>query len=450
MRQKLTKSAVEGTAKGSKRVFLWDAGDGSTKGFGLKVMPSGKKIFIFQYRMGGRGTPTQRYTIGPFGPGLTVEKARKIAEGLEREVSAGTDPSVRVHKDNEQKRDDKAAKRASQKGRVELVVEQYLRTLEKQDPPFRTAKERRRILEKELTGTEQKPGPWRGRVVTEITKDDVRALLGGLKRRGRVKSIRNLFVALNALFAYATEEFRASNPARGIKLKAFGYKAESRDRALSAEELRELWIAADKTAAPYGPFFKLLLLTGQRRSEVSGMRWSELTPGAVTPWKIPGARAKNASGHTVHLNAMAVSTLTGMTRTGPLIFAASSKKPISGFSKAVKQLSKDSGVKNWRLHDLRRTFATVAAEVIKVPPHVADKVLNHKTGAIKGVAAIYQRAEFLDERRAALDAWGIFVSTLAADSTPECVKNAAIIAAAHYRDAVDAISKQPPALRAVS
>lgn len=433
-KKKLTKTLVEGFRARDRREIYWDAGDGSTKGFGVKVEPSGKKVFIFQYRMGGRDTPTRRYTIGAYGKGLTVEHARRIAEDLERKVSSGVDPAEKLKADNREKKEAKAVAETAKKGRVELVVKRYLHTIENQVPPFRSLKERRRTLTTDVVGTEEKPGPWRGRLINEITKDDVRDLL---KKRPK-RSIRHLQVALSALFEFAKDDEYAKckqNPAYKFKLKSLGYEPLARDRHLSPEELRAVWLAAAATAYPYGPLFQLLILTAQRKSEIGEALWSEFNGDGLTPWRIGAQRAKNNTAHIVHLSPAALKVFSRIERQGPLLFPASSGKPVSGYSKAFSALVKASGVRDWRLHDLRRTFATIAAELLKVPPHVVDKVLSHKSGAISGVAAVYQRAEFLEERKAALDAWGIFVSSLAANGSSAGIKEAVSRAAAHYQDA---------------
>lgn len=446
-KKKLTKSVVDGLKAGEKRAVYWDAGDGSTKGFGVKVEPSGKRVFVFQYRMGGRDTPTRRYTIGTYGNGFTVDQARRIAEDLERKVGGGVDPADKLKAENLERRQAKVAAESAKKGRVELVVKRYLHTIENQYPPFRSLKERKRTLIRDVIGTEEKPGPWRGRLINDITKDDVRALL---KKRPK-RSVRHLQVALSALFAFAMEDTDSkckSNPAYRFKLKSLGYQSLSRDRHLSPEELRAVWLGASSMAYPYGPLFQLLILTAQRKSEVGEAPWAEFQREGITPWRIPDERAKNGSAHLVHLSPEALKVFSRIDRSGPLLFPSESGKPVSGYSKAFNRLVEASGVKGWRLHDLRRTFATIAAELLKIPPHIADKVLNHKSGSISGVKAVYQRAEFLEERRAALDAWGMFVSLLAADGSSDGIKKAVAVAAAHYQQ--ETLIRARPELRAVS
>ena len=150
---------------------------------------------------------------------------------------------------------------------------------------------------------------------------------------------------------------------------------------------------------------RLLLLTAQRRDEVAAMRWSELSPDLAV-WTVPKERAKNGRAHLVHLAPQARAVLAAVPRVKgrDLVFTTSGRAPVSGFAKAKERLDRLSGVRDWRLHDCRRTAVTWMAGA-GFPPHVADRLLNHVEGAIRGVAAVYQRGEFLPERRAALEAW---------------------------------------------
>jgi integrase len=153
-----------------------------------------------------------------------------------------------------------------------------------------------------------------------------------------------------------------------------------------------------------------LALTGQRREEVARMTWDEVELVRRT-WTLPRSRTKNGKGHVVHLSDESLDLLRRTDRRDGLVFPASGGKPFNAFSKAKRELDQLSGVIGWRLHDLRRTCVSGMAR-LGVAPHVADKILNHQTGTISGVAAVYQRHEFLSERREALDLWGAHVAKL--------------------------------------
>jgi integrase len=187
-------------------------------------------------------------------------------------------------------------------------------------------------------------------------------------------------------------------------------KEVARDRVLDDAELAQVLIAARTMGGPYGGIVEFLALTAQRREEVAGLRWDELDL-AQRVWTIPKARTKNAKAHMVHLSMQALTVLKRAERKGPLVFTLLGTKPFQDFTHAKRRLDQLSGVTEWRLHDLRRTCVSGMAR-LGVAPHIADKILNHQSGTISGVAAVYQRHDFLAERRAALDEWGAHVGRL--------------------------------------
>ena len=171
-------------------------------------------------------------------------------------------------------------------------------------------------------------------------------------------------------------------------------------------------------SARFAPLFKLLLLTGQRRGEVAGMRWDEIRDlEAASPvLEIPGMRTKNHQTHSVPLAPEVVAILMAMPRTGPFVFSTTGETAVSGFRKAKARIDQriaeqimtrgTAPLPRWALHDLRRTMVTMMNERLGTAPHVVEAVVNHITGSAKaGVAGVYNRALYLSERRAALIAW---------------------------------------------
>jgi integrase len=186
-----------------------------------------------------------------------------------------------------------------------------------------------------------------------------------------------------------------------------------RDRVLDDDEIVRFWTACETLGPPFASLFRLLLLTAQRRDEVGGMRWSEIDFERCE-WRIPRERAKNDKASVIHLSDFAIEILEGMPRIGDsdFVFTTNERAPVSGFSRAKNRLDALMGnPPEWTLHDLRRTGASGMAR-LNVPPHVVDKILNHVSGAIRGVSAIYNRYSYVEERRAALDAWARFVESL--------------------------------------
>src|SRR5277367_3117376 len=155
---------------------------------------------------------------------------------------------------------------------------------------------------------------------------------------------------------------------------------------------------------------ELLTLTGQRREEAARCVWEEIDLHSRI-WTLPNLRTKNAKPHTVHLSVQAIAVLNQASKQGKFVFSAAGTHSFQDFSNAKRELDVISGVTGWRLHDLRRTCVSGMAG-LGIAPHVADKILNHQSGTISGVAAVYQRHEFLRERKEALDRWGAHVAAI--------------------------------------
>jgi integrase len=204
------------------------------------------------------------------------------------------------------------------------------------------------------------------------------------------------------------------SPAEGVPLPA---KAVARDRVLSDDELARVILAARQIDERYDGIVELLSLTGQRREEVARLTWEELDLGQRV-WMIPQSRTKNGKPHIVHLSDEAIAALKRMEKQGPHVFALHGAKPFQSFAPVKRKLDELSKVTGWRLHDLRRTCVSGMAG-LGIAPHVADKILNHQSGTISGVAAVYQRHEFLRERKEALDRWGAHVARIVMQMTDE-------------------------------
>jgi integrase len=194
-------------------------------------------------------------------------------------------------------------------------------------------------------------------------------------------------------------------------------KEVSRDRVLLDDELARVIIAARKIGGPYGGIVELLALTAQRREEVARASPDELDIERRI-WTLPKARTKNGKPHIVHLSNQAIVVLNRANKIGPFVFSLDGAKPFQEFSRAKRELDELSGVKDWRLHDLRRTCVSGMAR-LGIPPHVADKILNHQAGTITGVAAVYQRHNFLAERKDALEQWGAHVREILTDASSD-------------------------------
>jgi integrase len=384
-RIKLTKSAIDALTKTTSEVVYWDA---ACPGFGVKVTPQGRKVFVVVYRTGGAGSKQRKYTIGPYGR-VTLHQARVAAQKVFTAKLEGRDPAA-------EKRE---AKRRIVADRVEDLLENFIT---QRLASNRSAAAISRLLRREV-GT-----AWAGRSVHTISKRDVVDLMCAIVQRGAPGSANKTLKSLKTFFRWCVgQAVLERSPAEGVPLPA---KEVARDRVLNDTELGKILFAARTIGGPYGGIVEFLALTGQRREEVAGLRWEELDLDRQV-WTIPKSRTKNAKPHMVHLSRQALAVLTRTQAKGALIFTLQGSKRFQDFTHAKHRLDQLSGVTAWRLHDLRRTCVSGMAR-LGVAPHIADKILNHQVGAISGVAAVYQRHDFLAERRAALDQWGGHIDRL--------------------------------------
>jgi integrase len=227
------------------------------------------------------------------------------------------------------------------------------------------------------------------------------------KVRGAVQADRSRST-LSKFFGWCIGEgYADANPVIGTNKASAGV---SRDRVLTDAELVAIWKALPEGS--YGRIVKLLMLTGQRREEISALRWSEVTDGAIC---LPKERTKNSRPHDVPLSAQALAVFAGVTQIeGRDLVFGEGEGGYSGFSRSKERLDEALGeMPAWTLHDLRRTMATRMAD-LGVLPHVIEAVLNHVSGHKAGVAGVYNRSTYAAEKRAALDLWGSYVATLLA------------------------------------
>jgi integrase len=405
-----TQMLYEKTVKNAKapdgaRAMIWDsaiAEDRSLSGsFGIRVTAGGVKSWIIMFRIDGK----QQYRkIGSY-PALSLATARDSAREALKSVGRGVDP---IQAKAEEKR--RVAKIRPVASAVDEFIEKYAKRNN------RSWKEVERVLRVYVVS---KLGD---RPLPSITAADIHGLLDGLVDAGHPYMANRLLAHTRKFFNWcASRNWISDTPTKNIVRPA---NEEARDRILSGTEIGLLWRACGDLGWPFGPCFKFLLLTGQRRNEAATMEWANLDlDGAL--WTLPRQATKTGRAHEVPLAPVAVQLLQSLPRNGPYVFSTNGRSPISGFSKAKLRCDKlisqsssivdDEGVgagethaigeiPGWRLHDLRRTVASGMAE-IGIAPHVIEKVLNHMTGQISGVAAVYNRHQYLREKTDALAAW---------------------------------------------
>jgi integrase len=408
---RLTQRAVE-TLKppATGRVEYWDS---HLPGFGLRVAGSGRKTWVAMYRVNGQ---LVRETVGTLALIPSVAEARDRARESMHKARAGKNPVA------ERRERELAAIRAEElPDTFRAVATRYLERYAKKNTKPTTWRELQRQLEVDVFPK------WGDRPIASLKRQDVTVLLEAIADRGSPVQANRTLARLKTLFKWLLdEELIPADPTARVRKVV---KETARDRTLADREVGLFWRGCDKLGWPFGSMYKLLLLTAQRRDEVGSLEWSEIDFDQNV-WTIPREKAKNDRAHEVHLSALAMEILDSLPRVGGrYVLTTTGARPVSGFSKSKERLDRHmlhlfraelaeagyepyrAAIDDWILHDLRRTAATGMAR-LNIPPHVVDRILNHVSGAIRGVAAVYNRHAYLDERRAALEAWSRHVESI--------------------------------------
>jgi integrase len=423
--------------------------DPALSGLYLIVQPGGAKSWAARYRFANK---PRKLTLGRW-PIMGLADARKAASEAFAKVEAGTDPGNEKTRAKVDRNEAVKVVKAVQGGVVVEKAREMLADFERRGiaayvaeaapeamgqlreaagapnkvktligdyakrhlSTLRSGAEVKRRLEVEVLPL------WGDRDAREITRRDVRDLLDKVADSGRLTSANRLRLYLSGFFAWLVDrEVIEASPVVGVKAPA---KEQKRDRVLTEDEIRWLWLACDAVGEPWGPLGKVLLLTGQRRGEVLGMTDAEITG---EDWHLSAKRTKNGRPHVVRLSDPAKAVLKAVTlvKGAPgYIFTTTGETPLSGLNKghaklaeamatvAAKERGQPVQIPHWTWHDLRRTAATRMAG-LKIPAEVVEAALNHVSGVVAGVAGVYNRHDYADEKRDALDAWARYVLAL--------------------------------------
>lgn len=378
---KLTASNVrtETLEKGKSEAIIFDD---DVPGFGLRLRAEGSRTFVFQYKLGAK---QRRMSLGS-ATAVSVVKAREIAAHLHARVKLGADPAS-------DKAD--ARKRASETFKAtadEYLAEQRTRLRPRSYPDLE-----RHLLRHARTLHELQ--------LAKIERRDIATVIAVVAKNSGLVTGNRVRTSLSSLFAWAIERGLVdANPVVGTARN----KERPRDRVLTPNELRAIWNALPENH--FGAVIKLLALTGQRASEIAGLRWSEISESMIL---LSGERTKNHRPHTIPLSEPARAIIAAQQGHDgrDLVFGRyAATGPFSGWSRSKSELdariAETAGkpFPHWTPHDLRRSFATHAAE-IGIQPHIIEAVLNHVSGHRAGVAGIYNRASYETEKRTALNLW---------------------------------------------
>lgn len=402
---KLTEKIIAGLActEGQKDRLVFDD---IVQGLGLRISRTGRKNFIVQFR--NPAGQKRRLPLGSWGA-ITLEQARQAAKSALGQVATGRDPFAERKANREASRDEAAAERLTLKA---LLSDWSAIGLAERRAGYRREAVRALSLAFKAHLNRRADG---------LKRADAVQVLDGLVRDGKAATASRTLAYGRACYSWAEKRGRVpSNPFLGLPIAT---TTASRDRVLRDDEIGAIYRGASKLGFPFGPLILLLMLTAQRRDEVGEMCWSEISNDKTT-WTIPAARAKNSKAHIVALTpaAQAVLATVPMHESSDLVFTTNGRTPASGFSRAKERLISliaaeregDQHFQNWRLHDFRRTCVTWLAGA-GFNPAVADKILNHTTATgMTTVGKVYQRAEYLPERKQALEAWARHVQECAA------------------------------------
>lgn len=384
-------------------------GDTVVPGLMLRVTQNGVKSWSVLYKVRGEGGISQktgrplkgtqrRITLGQY-PMMGVKAAREAAIAVLNQSVNGADAR--------KERDEALAHRLA--NTVEAVARRFIEQDAKRN--IASWKQIERALELHVLPV------WGGRAIADIRRSDVHDLLNDIVDRGQMGTARDVRKHLSRLFSWAVDrEILSESPLAGLKRKDLQYRADA-GRALTDDELRAVWKAAEDMGYPFGPYFQLMILTGQRRNEWANAKLSEICARRRV-LEVPKERFKGRRDHVVPLSDLAWSTYDAMPKWAgddPYLFSTQGGEvAISGFSKAKVLLDKaataelrkalgdpKARIANYRIHDFRVTCESRLAD-LGFSQDVRDAVLGH---AKVGLQRTYNKYDYADEKRKALDAY---------------------------------------------
>jgi integrase len=373
------------------RLHYWDT---NVPGFGVRVTDKGAKSYVLYARFPPARVPARRYLGDASKMGLAA--ARKKARDWVALIAEDKDPGELARKEA-------LAQQRAQRTTFAVVAEDWLREA--------VRGQQRKAREVEADVNREFIPLWGSKPVTDITALDVRDAIKAVKARAPAQA-RNLLGYASRLFGWAVAQHAYgldASPVERLRPRDLVGRKVVRQRVLTDAELRALWHAAESLGYPLGPMFQMLLLTGQRKSEVAGARWREFDLHKKL-WIIPPERMKGGAAHVVPLVDDVVAILEALPQftKGDYVFSTMhGAKPVNGFSKAKAKLDKamaaelGGNVDPFVIHDIRRTMRT-GLSALPIPDRVRELVIAH---AQPGLHRVYDQFGYLDEKRHALELW---------------------------------------------
>jgi integrase len=372
--------------------------DNDVPGFGIRLREGGSRTYVFQYKIGDK---QRRIALGRTSA-KSIGKARDEAEILYARVRLGADPAG-----------DKAESVRTAAETFEAITARFL------------AHKREKLRRRSYTDVERHllvhGKSLHALQLVKIDRRDIATCIAAVAKNSGAVTGNRVRATLSSFFSWSISQgLTGQNPVIGTTR----HDEVSRDRVLDPAEIRLIWNSLEDDH--YAQIIKLLMLTGQREAEVAGMLWSEIDLAAAA-WAMPGTRTKNHKAHRVPLSGAALAIIGMQPRRAnadgkqrDLIFGYS-EGPFSGWSNSKEALdarvtqAAGKPLPHWTVHDLRRSFATHAAEQLQIQPHIIECILNHVSGFRAGVAGTYNRATYEPEMRHALSMWDDLLLSWAED-----------------------------------
>ena len=369
--------------------------DAACPGLGVRVTARGTRTFIAQWTDPATKQKV-REVVGVWG-NLTLEQARDAVRARLGQVALG----VNLRAERLRKRAEAERERAETALTFDGLISEWAALHLSHRRP-RYAAEAVRAIRLGLASLLKQPA-------ARITKHEAVNALDQMVKAGKAVTAGRTMAYARAAYAWAEKRSKVhGNPFAGLPVSA---GVTERDRTLTDAELFRVWCATEKLEYPFRDFFRLAILTLQRREEIAAMRWSEIADD-WSVWRIPAARMKSGKAHDVHLPEPVREILRNIPRVAEsdFVLTTTGVTSVSGFSRA--KIALDGLVSSdgqgpmtpWRLHDLRRTGVSTLAR-LGFDSIVVDMLLAHQPARLRGVARVYQRHSFAEERKHALEAW---------------------------------------------
>lgn len=364
MRKRLTNAVVDSLKPKSRRYLVYDS---VVSGLAVRVSPSGCKTYVLVGRHGAKHA-----TRRSLGFGITLDDARIKAQSCHRN---GALPKLGPT--------------------FGEVAEKFLLHVQLQ----KRVSDVRYVMNRDFLPR------WRECQFREVKRADILEVIDAALARGAPYAAHHAWAHCRRLYNWAIARgIVEHSPCDRVRPRDIIGEKVPRQRVLTDDEIARVWLGAGQLGYPMGPCFHLLMVTGQRRTEVSHARRCEFDlPNRL--WQLPASRMKAGAPHMVPLSPLAMTIIEGLPQHEGYLFSTDAgRKPVNGFSKAKKRLDATVGVTTpFVVHDIRRTVRTRLSQ-LRVRHEVAEMVIGHGK---KGLARVYDQHQYRDEIREALDLWAI-------------------------------------------